>query len=382
MSQKLLSIVVPTKNRYKYLYYLIDLVSNLHSDSVELLIQDNTEKNDEILNYIGSHNFNFISYFHTKDSISMTENCDLAIRNSKGEYICFIGDDDGFCSNIMDAVVFMKDKQIDNLVSSRTFYNWPDFYDPSLFKLASTLEFVRGGGKFRHIDSLRELEKCVNNGFDGLYLMPRAYQALISRKLMDKVWDKYGSYFPGPSPDMANAVALSLLSPNCLYWDSPLVFSGQSRSVGGGERLLNSNKLKPLLEVPIMPKNVLEKWDSRLPKYWCADSIWPQSAIQALEGTTNFKINYDKILARFVFYHRSYYSECRNLATDDVRFHWYIVKIFFRKLYTFFDHRVTFFVSRGSKLSKSSIIRNVQSIGDAVLILDKIRPFTNNKENE
>ena len=44
-----LSIVVPTKNRYKYLYHLIDLVGDLDTNLVELVIQDNSTDNTEII---------------------------------------------------------------------------------------------------------------------------------------------------------------------------------------------------------------------------------------------------------------------------------------------------------------------------------------------
>ena len=45
----LLSIVVPTKNRYYYLKSLIKLVQSFNSNEIELVVQDNTENNSEIL---------------------------------------------------------------------------------------------------------------------------------------------------------------------------------------------------------------------------------------------------------------------------------------------------------------------------------------------
>ena len=371
----LLSVVVPTKNRYKYLYELIEVVNRLNSNEVELLIHDNTEDNSEFLSYLQNNIHPFINYYHKKESISMTENCDLAVIKSTGEYICLLGDDDGFCDTIIDAVEFMKNHEIDNLLSAKTFYNWPDFYDPSIFNLSSSIEYKKGCGKLVWIDSLAELKKCINNGFDSLYKMPRAYQSLISRECMNRVWNIYGTFFPGPSPDMANAVALSLINPRCAYWDAPLVFSGQSRSVGGGERLMNSNKLKKLTDVPIMPSDVLELWDPILPQYWCADSIWPQSAIQALNGDKRFTINYELILARFVFYHSSYYSECKSLAPSPFMFHIQILFFLCKKIVDFLSHRVSYFISNGKKLGSSTIIRGVDDILNAIDILSRENPF-------
>ena len=58
MERKLLSIVVPTKNRYYYLKYLIRLVDNLHSEEVELVIQDNSDYNNEFVEYLKKKSFN------------------------------------------------------------------------------------------------------------------------------------------------------------------------------------------------------------------------------------------------------------------------------------------------------------------------------------
>lgn len=370
-----LSIVVPTKNRYKYLYHLIDLVGDLDTNLVELVIQDNSTDNTEFIDFLKDNNNKWIKYFYHKDSVSMVENCDKAILNSIGNYICFIGDDDGFCLDILNAVEYMSKHNIDVMLSSKTFYNWPDYSDNSVFDITEALVYRKGNGNIEKIDSTKELNKCVSNGFDGLYKMPRAYQSMISRKIMDKVWDRYGTFFPGPSPDMANAVALSLLDPVCYYWDGPLVYSGQSKSVGGGERLLDSNKLKKLTEVPIMPANVLDSWDEKIPAYWCADSIWPQSAIQALRNYSNFRINYEKILARFVFYHSVYYGECKELAPSSLKLHYYLLLLFVKKILAFIGHRITYFPSSGKKLGSLHVEKKISDIRSASAFLQKYKNF-------
>lgn len=372
----LLSVVVPTKNRYAYLKLLIDLVDKLQDSRVELVIQDNTEDNQEILSFLKENSFPFINYNHIAESISMTENSDVAINNSHGEYICFIGDDDGFISTIISAVEYMKNKGIDVLLGSTTFYNWPDFYDPSIFSLSSSLLYKKGKATPKLIDCKKELCKCVKNGFDKLYKMPRAYQALVSRKCMDTVYQKYGSYFPGPSPDMANAVALSLLNPITYYFDSPIVISGQSRNVGGGERLMKNNELKKVTEIPFMPKDVMEKWDRHLPDYWCGDIIWPQSAIQAMEGQRiDFRVNYYLILAKFIFYHPSYYKELSDYYPNKFKFAFYSAFFFLKKIRDYLKHRVTYFFSGKKIMDGAYIIRNVSDMKNAVRYLDTIKTY-------
>ena len=123
----LLSIIVPTKDRYEYLKPLIELVQSFHSDDIELVIQDNTNNNTEIIDFINQVGYRHLKYFHVVEQISVAQNSDLAILNSTGEYVCFIGDDDGVSYHIISAVKWMKDKGVDVLKTTMTSYKWPSF---------------------------------------------------------------------------------------------------------------------------------------------------------------------------------------------------------------------------------------------------------------
>lgn len=60
--------------------------------------------------------------------MSVCENCDRAIQNSKGKYICMIGDDDGFLRNIETYVRYMESKGIDSMIANKPAYKWPDVH--------------------------------------------------------------------------------------------------------------------------------------------------------------------------------------------------------------------------------------------------------------
>lgn len=374
MSQPLLSIVVPTKDRYKYLIHLIQLIDSFNTNDIELVIQDNTNDNDLILSYLNNHYCEFVKYFHTKELISVSENSTKAILNSSGEYVCFLGDDDGVLSSIVDVVRHMKDNSIDYLISLPTIYNWPDFYDPSIFNLTSSISYLKGSKEYIKINPAKQLKKSLLNGFDGLYQMPRVYQGVVSRCFLEKIREKTNTFFPGPSPDMANSVALSTLNGNFFLYDSPLFISGQCRSFGGGERLIATNKLKRIYEVQFLPINITDTWSKYIPTYWCADTIWPQSAIEALSAMdVKCNIKYDKILARFIFNHPSYLQECLPLINIKWQFIMYIVIYAFRKANIFFYHRLTWFTSKKTRLKKYHIVRDIFSINEAVKYLENVK---------
>ena len=369
----LLSIVVPTKDRYYYLKKLIDLIIGFNSSDIELVIQDNTYDNTEILDYLSDKNSDKLRYFHRKEHIPISDNSTEAIINSKGEFVCFIGDDDGVLPSIVDAARYMKTNKIDALLSQPVIYNWPDFSDNSIFKLSASLLYKKGTGEFKPVNSKREIQKCLNSGIRDLFLLPKVYQGIVRRGFLDKVYQKTGTFFPGASPDMANAIALALLNPILFLYDSPLIISGQCKTVGGGERLLKNNKLPRITEMTMLPRDISETWDDRIPRYWCADTIWPQSAISAYKkmGEKMPRVDFNHIIATFIFDHPAYYKECKSYITNYYSFGYYYVKTFVDKGIRFLFWRLSFLFSGKKKRAGVYIGRNFRTISDAIDFLTK-----------
>lgn len=367
--QPLLSIVVPTKNRYFYLKMLIDLIDSFNNEDIELLVHDNSDNNQEFLEYVNIKQYSFLTYYHTNEQLSMSDNADQAVYKSKGEYVCFIGDDDGVLKNIVDVVKYLKQKGYDALVSQSTIYNWPDFSDASIYHLTSSLLYKKKFGYNYEIDTDKELDNCFNTGLRDMCRLPRLYQGIVSRLLLDKIYHIASTYFPGPSPDMANAISLALLHAKTLYYDFPLIISGQSKYVGGGERLMK--KLPKITEVPFLPRNISKTWDKRLPDYWCADTVWPQSVISSYKSmkVEMPPINTDKILATFIFDHFAYYNECKSYINNKIYFLCCLLTVFFKKAIHYLYWRLSFMLSNGKSRAGVIILRDVNSIGEAVNIL-------------
>lgn len=372
----ILSIVVPTKDRYYYLKKLIELISGFGSTEIELVIQDNTEDNGAILDYLKTVQYKNLKYFHQKDHIPISDNSTKAILNSTGEYVCFIGDDDGVLPSIIEVCKYMKLNEIDALLSSPVTYDWPDFGDNSIYQLSSTVQYKKGSGKYKKLIAEKEIRKCIKSGIRDLCLLPKVYQGIVRRDFLDKVYERTGTYFPGGSPDMANAVALALLNPRMAYFDASAIISGQCKTVGGGERLRKRNNLLKITEKSSLPRDIAETWDDRMPRYWCADTIWPQSAISAYKamGVELPYINFNQIMATFIFDHPSYYKECKTFITNYIIFGYYFAKCFFVKGFRYVYWHLSFILSNKRKRAGVLIERNLDTINDAVAFLNTIRP--------
>ena len=367
----LLSVVVPTKDRYFYLKHMIELIKSFNSDDIELIIQDNTSDNKEILDYLNNLDYPHLKYFHTKEQISVSENSTKAISNSTGEYVCFIGDDDGVLPQIIEVLRMLKPLNPDAIITNRPTYNWPDFFDDSYMKLQSTIVLAPYSAKIERVNIQKALNDVINNGFVSLGVMPKLYHAIVCRKVLDNLYSRIGTYLPGASPDMASAVALCFCVNKLYSCNLPLIVAGQCKNVGGGERALKG-KLPWIGDVAFLPDDIVKQWNKHLPDVWCSDTIWPQTGIKALEEIKkdrNYSFDYDLILARFFSHHLHYLKKYFYLSKSKSRVIGLIVKMIIRRELGRTLDKFVFYCSGKKRVRNASIIRSVNDINEASSIL-------------
>lgn len=367
----LLSIVVPTKDRYPYLKHLIQLIKSFNSDGIELVVQDNTTDNAEIVGFIKEEDFVHLKYYHTQEPISVGLNLDKAILNSTGEYICLIGDDDGITPGLVEEIKTMKELGYDSMITRNATYNWPDYKDESFFHLTGAMTVDKAVGKNYEIDVQSELKRVSKTGFLNIGRLPKVYQGVVKRSVLNQIFEKSHSFFPGPSPDMANAVALTCFVNKVWYNDKPTIITGQCRFVGGGERLMK--KLSPLTEVPHLPKDILTYWDEKLPNLWCTDTIWPGSAsIAAKKMNIEVYMDYDQIYGRFIFNHPTYANSISSFKRNTLLVVYYKYKQYYLRGKNWLRNRITYIMSGKKRIGRKSIYRGLNAIEDANKILSAL----------
>ena len=315
----LLSIIVPTKDRYEYLIPLLRLFTSFESNLFEFIVQDNSSDNNEILKYLDDNQDVRIKYFYTKKQLSIIENCDKAISNTTGEYVCFIGDDDGVLPWILDVCKWMKKHKIDGIYTNIMDYIWPDLAGKYSFSnISGSLTVKKFTKRIKKIEATQEIQRVLKKGATEMLLLPRVYQGIISKKVLNEVIEETKSYFPGPSPDMANAIAVSLSMENYYYIDFPLIISGAGRK--GGVGLTVQNKHEGLIDnIKHLPETTSSEWTAIIPKFWSGSTIWAQSTIisfKRMKSTTLSKnINIAYLYAKCLVYNKLYRDltmECVN----------------------------------------------------------------------
>jgi glycosyltransferase involved in cell wall biosynthesis len=372
----LLSIVVPTKDRYQYLKPLITLIDSFQVpySELELLIQDNTVDNEDILSFLASKQFPNIAYFHEEKHLSVAENSDHAINNSNGQYICVIGDDDGVTKHIVNVVKWMQGNGIEALLSADVSYYWPEYINSKTGSISSSVIYKPFTRAVTTVSTKTALERLMKRGFVDRGELPLAYHGIVKRTVLDKIYAIGQTYFPGASPDIANGVALALLLDTYTLVDLPVIIPGASKFHGGGIRAMK-NKAEAVDKLSFLPANTKERWEKNIPLIWTGETIWAESAIKALRYMNREdliqKVNFEYLYASFIVFHYPLRNLAYKLSQNKIKLIYYIVRFFIRRYY---KGGIRLLAGRFFGRFNGCVIRNITDINEAAKKLTEIQP--------
>jgi len=281
----LLSIIIPTRNRQKYAISAITSILNIPAPDLELVVQDNSD-NDDLERLLSSRVRDpRLCYNHTRGRLNIMQNFDRAMEMATGEYVCFIGDDDGVNPEIVDAVEWAKAQGLDAILPTQlAVYYWPDvrfrYYGAAFSGVLNIKPFT---GRILFPDIEAEMKRCARIAGRELGNLPRVYYGIVKRECMKRVKDKAATYFPGPSPDLANAVAVANYVERMCVVDYPLFVTGISGGSGGGlgARKMNVGRLEDQV---YLPKHYVNDWSNLVPKFHSGQTTWGESVVQALKA--------------------------------------------------------------------------------------------------
>lgn len=368
MTSPLLSIVVPTKNRYKYLKHLVELVSNFCCEELELVIQDNSDNNSEFLQFLNTKSNIFIKYYYDNTPLTSVENFDKAILNSKGEYVCFIGDDDGVMRYVLDCVKWMKKNNIEALRSSQAHY----FYDKLSLKgksINNKLVFQVPKITYRYLNPIYALKKLFKNGCELNYI-PTVYNGIVKRDVLNCIYDRLGTFFPGASADIANGVALCFYLKSYVIVDFPVIIGGSSINTGGG---VGRNKNYDIKNVPFISEKSKNEWEGHIPHLWYSPLVWEESSIKALRALRQecfiSEINHDLVMAKFQTSYRRLVDNideiCKKYSISYSKVKILRIKILFKRIIVGILNRCLMWGSMGKRSFIHCFFYDVYNIRDA-----------------
>lgn len=288
---KILSIIIPTKNRQKYCLAAVKQIVSLKSKDIEICIQDNSDDNllqEQIEQLCCSD----IVYNYHSGVLSFVDNFSEAVSLASGEYLCMIGDDDGILPNITTECQYMKDKGLDAYIPGlNAIYYWPS---PNPIEENQRKGYLIINGtrtKKKSVDPLMVLNDLLKKGALNYYTfdMPRLYHGIVKRDVLETIKMQAGNYFKGLTPDIYMAVALSFVCKKVERSDYPVTISGICPTSGSADSATGRHTGE-LKNAPHFRGHDSYEWDNLVPAFYSVETIWAETLIKAIKDFQSDKL--------------------------------------------------------------------------------------------
>jgi glycosyltransferase involved in cell wall biosynthesis len=250
MSDNLFSIVIPTRQRHDTLKYAIQSVINQSYKDFELIVMDNfstTETAEVVAEFSDAR----IKYYRAPERLSMSDNWELGLSHTTGEYVFVLGDDDALMPDGLDlALRLISEYNVDIVSWWRYSYGWPNAIVPWIrnrlqLNLLHHAEFW---------NSKKKLKEFYNYQLAHEFL-PMVYNSFVRRNIIDSIKSIYGKYFMSSTmaaaPDVYSGIVNAYFTDRYLYsFRSISVIGSSGHSIGASVCFpsLNSEPLKDVIK--------------------------------------------------------------------------------------------------------------------------------------
>lgn len=221
-----LSILIPTRNRADYVRFAIKSALAIPSPSVEVIVSENHGQ-DEALEVCQSFDDPRLRVIQPESPIPMHENFELLLKESKGDWITFVGDDDAVMPHAAEHLDYLTSRypEAEAIYSPRAYYFWKGMNEEYGSKC---VEFSFGSCE-QWCDSKRQLARTLRGDIDYIEL-PQMYSGGFHRRsLVNRVLrSQNGIYFKSVTPDAYAALMACVHTYRYLKTGVPMTWVGSS----------------------------------------------------------------------------------------------------------------------------------------------------------
>jgi len=224
------SILLPTRNRLDLLKLAVQSVLDQDFDDWEIVISDNAS-DDDVSGFVGECGDSRIRYVRSEVLIPVTDNWNLALENSDGEYVIMLGDDDCLMRGCLSTAheLLSDHSDPDLLYTEAVQYAYPGVIpgEDEAFVQFGYCEFMRDQEEafwLSPAEAARMVRKSMGFEYAFGYNMQHS---IVSREFVERLSER-GPFFQSPYPDYYATNALFLTAESILVCPWPLVAIGIS----------------------------------------------------------------------------------------------------------------------------------------------------------
>lgn len=231
MESELVSVIIPTYNRFKFLLNAINSVKEQTYKNVEIIIVNDGSTQEDYYNFDFTKLDSRIRMIHLKEnfrrkykkSSPAANGRNICIENSKGKYIAFLDDDDFWLPNKLELQIEQM-KEYD-MVSCQSYIGRGPYKSTQRYRLLS--EDVYYGiikSKFHKKNS-----NMIDNGFPDVFTLELQtyHNCLITSSIImtRELIEKTGLFNVNKRNEDADYWKRALsLTKGCLYIQKPLIY--------------------------------------------------------------------------------------------------------------------------------------------------------------
>lgn len=225
------SIVIPTLRRPDTFAHALATARAQTFDDFEVVVQNNGG-DPAIAAIVDKCADPRIRHFWSQDILTMSHNWETALANATGEYITFIGDDDGLypdACELANSVIETTSLEIVSWIVGSSYY-WPNYLHADLGnRLIATIDYDCRIDLVRSGDELNKLYRFATS----YARLPMIYNSFVRRSVVDRVRAAAGCYFIGYAPDVISGIANAAFTDHFARLTPPLSLTGTSHhSIG------------------------------------------------------------------------------------------------------------------------------------------------------
>lgn len=238
-----ISIIIPTRDRCRYLPEAVRTALAIDDPDIEVIVSNNSslDDTDQVMAGFSDPRLRLVN---PGARVSMRQNFEFALSQSTGDYVIFIGDDDGIIPGQFRSLRrILETERPDGVIWSFLTYNWP--VEANTGKAGGLrLSYRKLFGNVQELDSVAMRKRLENGNFLDFYPQPAIYHGCMSRQRLMRLANDQGEVFLSHSPDLHISFrATQAGEGRYVFVQHPFTINGFSpASTGGGWQRTAENK--------------------------------------------------------------------------------------------------------------------------------------------
>lgn len=225
-----ISVVVPTRERSETLLYTLRTCVAQEYENLEIIVSDNFSA-DGTRDVVESFSDPRVRYVNTGRRLAMSDNFEFGYSHVTGDFVLYIGDDDGLLPGAVAAGADLLSKSgVKALGWNNLQYIWPTEGADGLLQVP----FDEGLYSYTTKKALREAFVFVAGRLWFPWTrLPVVMKSFVDRTVLDALKARSGRLFWSSQPDVYSGFAIAAEIQNYLYSLRPFTVNGGSKHSQG-----------------------------------------------------------------------------------------------------------------------------------------------------